>query len=132
MSESYLYNFESYATLAEANAAVLELKQELDTMPTSWVEVKKLEGTPETGFVTPPDELTDDEINNLDPNYYYTVSAIYEGDTHVGVTAEEATNYINSMRAEYATNIGANVITHRFAPTVADMSGYVQNLSDEE
>lgn len=131
MSEEYIYNFESYSTLAEVNQAVLELKQELDTTPTAWVEVKRLEGTPATGFITPVEELTDDEINNLDPNYYYTVSAIYEGDTHIGVTAEEAKKYISSMRAEYATNVRANTVIHKFTPTAADMSVYVQNLSDE-
>ena len=92
-----------------------------------WCEVKLLGGNANDGWVVPSEKLTDAQINNLDENSFYNVSAVLSGTTYTGISGAEAVTRVNELRTEYAQNLGVNTITKvdPYAPTNEDMSGYV-------
>lgn len=123
---TWIYNFSVYDNESAALDAVTALKNELDNMPTTYVEVKLLSGNAVDGWVVPTERLTDDQINaGLDADSFYNVSAIAEGITHVGISGTDATTKILEIRRLYAQRCSADVIRKEYAPTNHDMSGYV-------
>lgn len=124
MAISYIYNRNTYSTEAEVNAAVTALKTRLNNNPTDWVIVKEVTENPAGGWTISPETLSDEQILSLDGNKHYNVSAVYQGNTYVGLTAEEATAKIASIRKMYANYIQANTITKMYPPINENMSVY--------
>ena len=124
---AYIYNFQTYETMAAVNNAVSEFKSRLDNNPTDWVVVQLLGGSEADGWVVPEENLTDAEINSLDASRHYTVHSPKLGYTFVGLTGTEATAKVLELRTEYAQACQANTITEQttHTPTNEDMSGYV-------
>ena len=127
MATEWHYALQSYSSEADANAAVTAMKSKLDNEPTVWCEVKLLSGNANDGWVVPSEKLTDSEINNLDANSFYNVSAIISGTTYTAISGTEAATRVNELRTEYAQNRNVNKIIkiEPYAPTNQDMSGYV-------
>lgn len=127
MAIQWLYALEAYSSEAEVNAAVTAMKSKLDNEPTVWCEVKLLSGNANDGWIVPSEKLTNAQINNLDANSFYNVSAVFSGTTYTGISGTEAATRVNEIRTEYAQNLGVNTITKvdPYAPTNEDMSGYV-------
>ena len=132
MATTYVYAYAEYSTLADAQSAVLVLKNKLDTCPTNWVVVKQVEpsGT-DDGWVIPPTVLTDAAINNLDGTKQYSVHSIFSGENLLGLPATKAAEKVSHFRSLYANRMRAHVILEvdesstREVPTDIDMSGYV-------
>lgn len=127
MTTQWFYALQTYDSEADVNAAVTDMKSKLDNEPTAWCEVKLLGGNANDGWIVPPEKLTDTEINNLDANSFYNVSAVISGTTYTAISGSEAVTRINELRTEYAQNLGVNTITkvNPYEPTNQDMSGYV-------
>ena len=137
MANIYFYQTSSFSTEQEAQDAVLAQKVRLDNNPTDWISVKLIAGSAETGWLIPPETLTDDEINNLNPDGVYAVSSIVGGDNAMPLSAEQVSQKSVAYRAEYAAqNHVAQIfkVDDSFAleeeghvtavPTIEDMSGY--------
>ena len=56
---TWIYNFSVYDNESAALDAVTALKNELDNLPTTYVEVKLLSGNAVDGWVVPTEKLTD-------------------------------------------------------------------------
>jgi hypothetical protein len=138
MAITYVYQASIFSTEQEAQDAVLAQKVRLDNNPTDWISVKLVEGSAESGWVMPPETLTDNEINNLNLDGVYAVSSIVGGDNAMPLSAEQVSQKSVTYRAEYAMH---NLVTQllkiddSFAvgeeghvtviPTVEDMSVYL-------
>lgn len=124
---TWIYNFAAYDSESNANDAVTALKNQLDNQPTAYVEVKLLSGNADDGWIVPSQKLTDEEINaGLSVDNHYNVSAVYEGISHVGLNGTLAEEKIALIKRLYAQRCRANVMTVESAPSIHDMSGYVE------
>jgi len=108
MALSYLYCSVSYATEAEAQAAVVSKKNELDTSPSTWVTVKPVTASGSSGWVIGSDALSDEEINNLDASATYCVFCSTNGENHMPMTASEVTAKVSELRSLYAASINVD------------------------
>ena len=125
MATTWTYNSTEYTSESDVDAAVTALKSRLDNNPTDWVTVKEVTSNGNGGWVVPTETLTDSEIDTMDSDKNYNVSAVHSGYTGTGLTGTEATAKVAEIRTEYAVWIGANTIHKSYAPTNEDMSGYV-------
>ena len=138
MALTYVYQGSIFSTEQEAQDAVLAQKVRLDNNPTDWISVKLIAGSAESGWLIPPETLTDDEINNLNLDGVYAVSSIVGGDNAMPLSAEQVSQKSVTYRAGYvAHNRVAQLfkIDDSFAagdegyatviPTTEDMSGYL-------
>lgn len=125
---SYYYNSEKYANLDLVADAVTALKQRLDGNPTDWVVVRQVKSNSSGGWIFSGAALTDDEIRNMDASLFYTVNALHDGNTYIGLSGTEAAAQVADCRASYARWLGANtitkVVTEELTPTNHDMSAY--------
>jgi len=125
---SYYYNSEKHANLQLVADAVARLKERLDNNPTDWVVVRQVKSDGADGWIFSGAALTDDEIQNIDASLYYSVNALHDGNTYIGLSGTEATAQIADCRASYARWLGVNtitkVITEEIKPTNHDMSAY--------
>tara|TARA_R110000803_G_scaffold169970_1_gene233034 strand:- start:33 stop:455 length:423 start_codon:yes stop_codon:yes gene_type:complete len=94
------YNAINYETEVEANQAVSDVKQRLANNPTDWVTVKEVQASP-TGWLIPPDSLSDAEINALDAAKTYTLYSTFEGGNYVPLTSSETAAKVATYRAAY-------------------------------
>lgn len=122
---TYVYNQNTYDTKDQLYAAISALKVELDTQPSTWVQVKELSGDSTNGWVVPVTNLSDAQILNPDPSKFYNVSAIYDGTTFTAVSGVDLIAKVNEVRTSYARYIQANSIIEMYKPTNEDMSLYV-------
>lgn len=137
MSTKWYYYGEAFSTQEDANQKVLDVKQGLDNNPTNWAIVKQLGGNSESGWIVPVTRLTDTEINNLNANYYYSVSSVVGSETLIGISSAETQAKVVKYRKEYCDCYQVNsikevtevdgVITEitEYAPTNVDMSSYM-------
>ena len=130
MAVTWYYADGEYTSEADVNAAVVSFQSRLDNNPTDWVLVKEVTHNPDGTWLVNSTLLTDDQINNLDPNRHYNINAVHSGTTFTAVTGVEAVSHVQSIRTEYATWKGANSITKvaidEYSPTNVDMSSYVE------
>tara|TARA_R110000868_G_scaffold87792_1_gene245166 strand:- start:98 stop:487 length:390 start_codon:yes stop_codon:yes gene_type:complete len=91
----------NYSTEEEANQGVVDRQDRLENNPTDWVVVKKLSKDAKGRWIIPTDTLTDQEINNLDASFFYSVASIIEGDFDLGLNSEETTLKIAEHRNVY-------------------------------
>ena len=98
MALSYLYCSVSYDTEADAQAAVVLKKSELDTSPTHWVSVKKIEGSEDSGWSVKAGALSDAEIGSLDTSKTYCVCSFTTGENFMPMTSK-----ISELRTIYAS-----------------------------
>lgn len=103
MALSYLYCSVSYDTEADAQAAVVLKKNELDTSPTHWVSVKTIEGSEDSGWLINAGALSDAEIGSLDTSKTYCVCSFTNGENFMPMTASEVTSKISELRTIYAS-----------------------------
>ena len=122
---AYFYAQQSYDTTAQVEVAVTNLKSRLDNNPTDWVTVKLLGGSEADGWIIPTDTLTDEQINNISGDGFYSVAEVHGGNTYTGLTSAEVTTKVAELRTPYAQWKMANTITETYTPTNEDMSGYV-------
>ena len=137
MSTRWYYCTETFSTQEDVNQKVLDVKQRLDNNPTDWAIVKQLGGNSESGWIVPVTELTDAEINNINANHYYSISSIVGSDNFIGLSSVEIQAKVPEYRKEYCDYYRVNTVTQltevdgvitettEYAPTNADMSGYV-------
>lgn len=125
MAETWYYGGGQYTSEADVNAAVAAMKVRLDNNPTDWVTIKEVTNSGGGHWVVSGDQLTDAEINNLDPTKFYNVSAVHSGDTYTGVTGTQADEYVQSIRSDYAVWKDVDRITKIYEPTETDMTPYV-------
>tara|TARA_R110000764_G_C10899350_1_gene371261 strand:- start:62 stop:553 length:492 start_codon:yes stop_codon:yes gene_type:complete len=150
----YYYGSNQYASQAEVDSAVLDMKNKLDNSPTNWCVVKRL--TLVNGgqqYQVPNEVLSDLEIMSLDPTGIYKVSSVIFGKNYDDLTADEASAAVALERTRWANAYAVHLIdtgtlvrfenqnpedrqfglVHDFfirsiepvAPTNADMSVYV-------
>tara|TARA_R110002153_G_scaffold128195_1_gene276099 strand:+ start:987 stop:1409 length:423 start_codon:yes stop_codon:yes gene_type:complete len=100
MQYNWEYNAINYETEVEANQAVSDVKQRLANNPTDWVTVKEVQASP-TGWLIPPDSLSDVEINALDAAKTYTLYSTFEGGNYVPLTSSETATKVSGYRADY-------------------------------
>tara|TARA_R110002050_G_scaffold63602_2_gene138943 strand:- start:560 stop:973 length:414 start_codon:yes stop_codon:yes gene_type:complete len=137
MSTKWYYCKETFSTQEDVNQKVLDVKQRLDNNPTDWAIVKQLDGSDESGWVVPRAVLTDAEINNLNANNYYSCSSVVGSDTQIGISSAKTQAKVVEYRKEFCDYYQVNTVaqftevdgviteTTEYAPTNADMSGYV-------
>lgn len=127
MSVKFYYNGKEFTTLEEAEAEVAVVYDILENKPTEWCQVKEVSGNAEDGWTIPSASLSDAEILSLDENKTYSVSSIVSGDSHIGISATEASAKILECRTQYANFKRANeILKHEIiTPSTHDMSLYV-------
>jgi hypothetical protein len=137
MSTNWYYCAETFSTQVDANQKVLDVKQRLDNNPTDWAIVKQLDGSAESGWVVPATILTDAEVNNLNANYYYSISSVVGSGTFIGLSSAETQAKVLEYRKGYCDYYQVNNIkeftevdgviteTTEYAPTNVDMSSYM-------
>ena len=103
MALSYLYCSVSYDTEADAQAAAVLKKNELDTSPTQWASVKTIEGSEDSGWLINAGALSDAEIGSLDTSKTYCVCSFTNGENFMPMTASEVTSKISELRTIYAS-----------------------------
>lgn len=120
----WTYANNAYETEAEFNAAVSQMKFNLDNSPTSWCTVTAITGSAEDGWVIPETNLTDEEINAISDTGTYQVASIIDGDVSIGLSAADTIEKISQLRTRFAQwNVVTTVIIE--APiTSEDMTGY--------
>lgn len=137
MATVWVYGLVDYDTKAEAEAAVLVMKNKLDNNPTEWCVVTEV--TPsQYGWAVGMDEMTDAEILAIDTEGWYFVHSPSIGTTDTGLNAADTKAKINHYRRLYAQEYEVNTITRsvqdddtglvtRYPETVtnADMSVYL-------
>ena len=121
----WYYNDQEFSTEADVKKAVAALRDRLENNPTDWVVVKRLTGDKDAGWDIPTDELSDAEINKLDPSHHYSVSSVMGGSSEVGLSAAEAADKVLEYRREYAQLNYVNTIQKQYSPTI-DMEKYVK------
>lgn len=128
MVENWYYGGGQYTSEADVNAAVVLFKSRLDNNPTDWVVVKEVTQNEDGTWLVNSTPLTDDQINNLDPNRHYNVNAVHSGTTFTSVTGVEAVSHVQAIRTEYAIWRDVNTIinVNEYSPTNVDMSSYVE------
>jgi hypothetical protein len=141
MSTYFKYAGKDYATLAEADAASTEMKDNLENKPTKWCMVVAVSGDADTGWTVSGVRLTDQEILDISGDGLYSYNAHHTGENFLGITAEEVSRHVLEDRAQFAKSRGVDLIYEiekvdfnglmidRFvadpvAPTLEDMSGY--------
>lgn len=124
MPTFWRYGRENYDTLAEAEAAVLEMKNKLDNCPTNWCGIKRATPDGNGGYVL-SELLTDEEINNLDDSAVYNAWCVLAGDNLLAVDADTVRAKILEWRQPWAVMMEVDDISHHWEPTNEDMSGYV-------
>tara|TARA_R110000803_G_scaffold42131_1_gene90422 strand:- start:1325 stop:1750 length:426 start_codon:yes stop_codon:yes gene_type:complete len=141
MSTYFKYCGNDYATLAEADAASTEMKDNLDNKPTKWCMAVSVSGSADTGWVVSGVPLTDQEILNISGDGLYNYNAHHTGENFIGITADEVSRHVTEDRVEYVKRTGPNQIQEMeeiyfnevaiqtfvgepVAPTVEDMSVY--------
>ena len=123
--ENYYYGSTPYTTLAEAQTAADEMLTNLQTKPSVWCIVKRVEANPDGSYVIPSETVPDAEALNL-PDGVYSVQSIISGENLIGLTAAEATDAISRLRTEFATSSDVSVITMiKVEATNADFSAYL-------
>ena len=137
MSTKWYFCSETFLTQEDVNQKVLDVKQRLDNNPTNWAIVKQLGGNDELGWLVPKAVLTDAEINNLNANYYYSVSSVVGSETLIGLSSSETQAKVLEYRKEYCDYYQVNTIKQftevdgviteitEYAPTNVDMSSYM-------
>ena len=137
MSTKWYYCSETFLTQEDVNQKVLDVKQRLDNNPTNWAIVKQLGGNAELGWLVPKAVLTDAEINNLNANYYYSISSVVGSETLIGLSSVETQAKVLEHRKEYCVYYQINTIKEftevdgviteitEYAPTNVDMSSYM-------
>lgn len=122
---TWYYAGSSYDTQAALEAAVSQMKANLDGAPTTWCIVTSISGSEEDGWVIPDTNLTDAEINAITDTGTYQIASIVDGDIFIGLTAPETAAKVAEMRTRYAQHMAVNNYTTVNTVTNEDMSGYV-------
>jgi len=126
MQEEYGYGGNVYATQAEVDQAVIDLKNELDNQPTVYCRIKRVTGSEEDGWTVPEELLTDQEILSATDGFY-SASSRYASENHMGLTASEMLSKVAEYKILHGQHKLANTVLYyrKTAPTNEDMSGYV-------
>ena len=127
----YIYAANAYETLDEVEAAVRNIKDQLDNNPTTWCVVKPMINPTvielSTGDVIgydSGDPLTDQEIKALsDSDKIYNVFSIDAGDNFTEVPENAVAGKVRAMRTAYANWLRV----HIYYDTVAEGSMSVTN-----
>jgi hypothetical protein len=122
---NFIYAGNTYNTIDELNAAVLEMKNKIDNKPTTYCQVKLLSGNSYNGWTIPSDALNDEQILSIDGNGFYSCYSQFDGETHVGLTTAEVKEKIQKYKILYGDYYGVNTIYSRLSPSDPDMSSYV-------
>ena len=121
----YIYAGTKYNTEAEANAAVVAMKNVLDNTPSVYAQIKLLSGNATDGWTVPAQALTDAEIAAISGDGFYSAYSEFSGETHLGLTAAEAIAKVQEYKIKYGQYHNANTLHIVTIPTNVDMSGYV-------
>ena len=134
----YIYAGNAYETLDEVEAAVRNIKDQLDNNPTTWCVVKPMINPTvielSTGDVIgydSGDPLTDQEIKALsDSDKIYNIFSIDAGDNFTEVPENAVAGKVRAMRTSYARWLAVNKYYDNEDEAVMnvtneDMSGYV-------
>lgn len=123
--ESYYYNGGEYKTLAAAQAAADTMLVNLQTTPSVWCEVKRLQVAGDGSYIVPSETLADEEVLNL-PDGVYSVQSTLSGENILGVNTVSAIEAINRLRCEFAIHNDVSTITMvKVEATNADFSAYL-------
>lgn len=122
---TWYYAGNSYEDQAALEAAVRQMKSNLDSAPTTWCIVTSISGSEEDGWEIPDINLTDAEINAITETGTYQIASIVDGDIFIGLTAPDTVAKVAEMRARYAEFMAVNNYTTVNTVTNEDMSGYL-------
>lgn len=122
---TWYYAGNSYEDQAALEAAVRQMKSNLDSAPTTWCIVTSISGSEEDGWEIPDINLTDAEINAITETGTYQIASIVDGDIFIGLTAPDTVAKVAEMRARYAEFMAVNNYTTVNTATNEDMSGYL-------
>lgn len=122
--KNYYYGNNVYQTLDEAQAAADAMLVTLQTNPSEWCVVKRLEVADDGSFIVPNEALSNTDILNLADGIYSIYSPI-SGENILGVDAVDALAAINRLQAEFAAMNNVSVIRAvEYLTTNADFSAY--------
>lgn len=127
MAKTYVFAQTTYNTLADAQAAAVSKKDEFEKNPTQYARVKLLGGNETDGWQVPVEDLTDAEINALQPDdgNYYGVYSPFDGQMNVGLTSNEALTELARLKKLMGTLLGATkIVVQEEVETDIDMSEY--------
>lgn len=122
---TWYYAGNSYEDETAFEAAVSQMKTNLDGAPTTWCIVTSISGSDEDGWEIPDINLTDAEINAISETGTYQIASIVDGDILIGLTAAETAAKVSEMRARFAEFMAVNNYTTVNTVTNEDMSGYL-------
>lgn len=123
---TWYYAGSSYDTQVAFEAAVSQMKANLDGAPTTWCIVTSISGSEEDGWVIPDINLTDAEINAITETGTYQIASIIDGDIFIGLNATDTVLKVAEMRTRYAQYMEVNnYTTINNTVTNEDMSGYL-------
>ena len=122
---TWYYAGNSYEDQAALEAAVRQMKSNLESAPTTWCIVTSISGSEEDGWEIPDINLTDAEINAITETGTYQIASIVDGDIFIGLTAPDTVAKVAEMRARYAEFMAVNNYTTVNTATNEDMSGYL-------
>lgn len=124
MSEKFIYANNTYNSEEELTAGLLKMKDIIENKPTNYMTVKEVTGSPEEGWVIPPEKLTDSQIMNLSGSGFYNVTSLITGETLTGVSASTVLEKLTEYKKYYIEHMRVNEVHKIFVPTTVDMSIY--------
>jgi len=127
MSTKWWYGHNEYNTRAEADQAVLDMRDLLDSQPNEYVSVTPVTQADNGGWLISDDAYTDSEILNLDTSGYYNVTNHFTGETFVGLAGTDVGAKISEGKRIYAQQYEVTLLREirDHTPTNVDMSVYL-------
>ena len=103
-----------YATLEDAEATAVAMKDTLDNKPTTYINVRQVAGSAEAGWSWATDKkLTDAEIVNLSGEGLYYSSSQFDSEALYGQTVDQVKARVLKCRNLYGTSLDVDSIYQR-------------------
>ena len=101
----YTYAFEELNTVSEVEAAVVTMKNAMDTQPTLFCGVTNLTATDVADAWDVGSSLTDTQINNLtvETSGKYSVYSVYSGENSMPLTASQVISKVLEHKKLYGS-----------------------------
>ena len=103
-----------HATLEDAEATAVAMKNTLENRPTTYINVRQVAGSAESGWSWATDrKLTDTEIVNLSGEGLYYSSSQFDSEAIYGQTVDEVKARVIKCRNLYGTSLDVDTIYQR-------------------
>lgn len=112
--EYWCYGNTRYATLADADAAAVAMKNTLDNQPTTYINVREVTGSAESGWRWATSaNLTDSEIVNLSGDGIYYSQSEWDSEALYGQTVQQVKDRVLKCRNLFGYSRRVDIIFHR-------------------